>query len=111
MTDEVEMVVSSATAEELKALERNAIVLVGTIPHAPVMSRKHRLAGSYNRSMWYEESDTLQKGVPGTVELSQMKPALFGQQSKPQGLKSVCNSISDCGFTILIKQGNWNLEV
>jgi hypothetical protein len=43
--------------------------------------------------------------------LSQMKPALFGQQSKPQGLKSVCNSISDCGFTILIKQGNWNLEV
>ena len=47
VTEDPEMVESSAMAVELKTLVRNAPVLVGTTPHAPVTSRKHRFAGSY----------------------------------------------------------------
>jgi hypothetical protein len=45
MTEDPEMVESSAIAVELKTLVRNAPVLVGTTPQAPVTSRKHRFAG------------------------------------------------------------------
>jgi len=51
VTEDPEMVESSAMAVELKTLVRNAPVLVGTTPHAPVTSRKHRFAGSYS-SAW-----------------------------------------------------------
>jgi len=52
VTEDPETVESSAMAVELKTLVRNAPVLVGTTPQAPVTSRKHRFAGIYFSAWW-----------------------------------------------------------
>jgi hypothetical protein len=52
VTEDAEMVESSAMAVELTTLVRNAPVLVGTTPQAPVTSRKHRFAGIYFSAWW-----------------------------------------------------------
>jgi hypothetical protein len=75
-------------------LETKDSVLVGTGPQAPfTISRlaRQRFAGSYGA---LEERDsrmdmTLQKGEPGTVELSQTSPAFAGQHSRPHKLSKV----------------------